>query len=252
MIRITIVLVLITLMNFSVAEESVGQDATPTAREILQKYVQATGGEEALASVSTMKLIAKEVGRVKVDEKDTEVESTITLLQSDKRWAKVNSSATDFGFDGSRHWMKRKNGQSQFYETPRYPFDCSNPVSYPLHLADFPGTINFAGKTEIGGKPAYRLTVEPAIPEPSDRIRMTPRELVFDAETGLLLKIVHESKTVEFADYREVDEIMVAFEQRVTTRFNDISAEYKTTTESIEFDIVLEDSLLSPGEVNDK
>ena len=251
MFRITIVLVLIPLISCFVVEESVGQDATPTANEILQKYVQATGGEEALSSVSTMKLVTKEVGRVKVGDDEGTYESTITRLQFDKRWVKINSQATDFGFDGSRYWMRHEDGQSQFYEAPRYPFDCFNPVSYPLHLADFPGTIDFAGKTEIGGKPAYRLKVEPAVPEPSDRVRMTPQELVFDAETGLLVKIVHEARIVEFADYREVDEIMVSFKQKIATKFSDILTEFEVTTESIEFDIQLQDRLLSPDEAND-
>lgn len=250
MIRIAIVLVLVPLINFFVSDLSVGQDATPTAREILQKYVQAIGGEETLSSVSTMKLVANEAGRRVIPaEKDNTSKSTTTLLRSNKRWALLYSPGTDFGFDGARYWMRPTNGQSSFREAPRYPFDSRDPVSYALHLADFPGTIDFAGKTDIGGKPAYRLKVEPAVSEPSNKIRMTPRELVFDAKTGFLLKVVHDYQTVEFADYREVDEIMVSFERKITSQVADISTEHMVTTKSIEFGIKLEDSLLSPGEV---
>lgn len=71
---------------------------------------------------------------------------------------------------------------------------------------------------------------------------MSPEELVFDAKTGLLVQVVFEYKKVEFADYRNVDGVMVPFRQNVDVRSPDMP-EYETSIRSIEFNVRLDDSL---------
>ena len=107
----------------------------------------------------------------------------------------------------------------------------------------FSGNLEFAGKTNVGSKSAFRIAIKPSDREPTDRIRMTPFELVFDVETGLLLQVLHEAKKVEFSDYRDVDGILVPFQQKSTYRYADIVAEYKIAITSIELSLKLEESL---------
>ena len=97
----------------------------------------------------------------------------------------------------------------------------------------------------MGDKPVFRLKVEPAVPETSNKIRLTPRELVFDVKTGLLLKIVHDGKVVELEDYREVEGMLVPFRYIVTYNLGVIYSKSKITSNSIEFNVKLDEDLLS-------
>ena len=217
MIRRQYILTAIAVLFVQGAVAHSVQDAEPTAAEILNRYVEAVGGHETLGSVATMKSVSTVTQHQIVGGKETSSEYKITKLRSQERWVKRCSMGPDSAFDGSKYWMKQKEGKKiESLEASRYPYDCLDPIVYSLHLADFPGTIKFAGKNELGDKPVFRLKVEPAVPETSNKIRLTPRELVFDVKTGLLLKIVHDGKVVELEDYREVEGMLVPFRYIVT------------------------------------
>lgn len=250
MFRITTSFIAVLLAVVLTTELS-AQDSNPRARDILNKYVQAVGGYETLSSVETMKAVSTVVQHSSVGDKESSAEYTNTRMRSHARWVNRSSVGTDFAFDGSKNWMKSKNGKPKLHEANRYPFDCRDPITYPLHLVDFRGSFEFVGETELRGKPAYRLKVEPVEPEPTDRVRMTPRELVFDSQTGLLLKIVHESKTVELGDYRDVGGILVPFQYSIDFDLFDVSSQSKVTISSMELDIELDENLLSLGDAAD-
>lgn len=239
----------IALLNLLVATMSFGQDKTPIVRKILDRYVEAVGGEELLSTVKTLKTVSTVAMQQKVGDTETKSEYTTTLIRSKNRWVRRNSLGHDFAFDGKAYWMKRKNGEPVLQDAPRYPFDFRDPISYPLHLANFSGEIEYQGKAKLNGKSVYRLTVEPVVPVPELRVRMTPRELLFDVKSGLLLKIVFESKTVELKKYREASGVLVPFQYDIDFNLGDISSKFKLAIDSLEFDIEIDEDLLSLDKV---
>ena len=226
-------------MSVLVTDSSFGQKTDPTVDDILQEYIQALGGEETLNSVTSMKLSASQT----VHNDEGTSESTDTMLVSGGRWIIRNSQGVRSGFDGSRHWIQPKGYEPKWQTEIRYPFNLRDPVAYPLHLLRFPGTLTFAGQTKVGDFSAFRVCVQPSEPEPTDKIRQTPLEFLFDAKTGLLIQVVFEARKVEFSDYRDVDGVMIPFQRRSTYRFADISSQYETLIQSIEVNPKLDDGL---------
>lgn len=220
-----------------------GQESQPDVDAVLQKYIQALGGKELLESVSTMKVATSGKGYNLDDE--NRFEFTNTLLVSRPRWVSIGDRAR-FGFDGTDRWNQFGGQEPSIHTEIRYHAIESDPVSYPLHLLSFPGKLTVAGRTKLADNSAVKVLAEPERPEPLDRIRQTPKEFYFDSETGLLLRIVFEAKTVDFSDYRDVEGIKIPFRQTSTFRFHDVATDYEITIDSIEINPELDAKLLEP------
>lgn len=234
------------------AEPNFAQPAEPSARQILQSYVQAVGGKKKLESISTMKLVRSEFGRNKIEGKTTEHKKTPTILRSKKRWIKTTTGSTDFGFDGSDYWVKHPKSPKKISPWVLPPFDYRDPVAFPLYLSKhvvdgkLSGIVEFAGEVKIDGKLAYRLKFKSAFPELTGTLRALPKELVFSAETGLPIKLIDRNRTLQFRDYRQVDGIMVSFQQFTQFNVADIKSQYKHKIVSIEFNVEIDEKLLLP------
>ena len=233
------VLVLLSATSLLARDASFGQEADSDVDDVLQKYIQALGGEETLSSVASLKLNASQ----KVFDEQGNPESTDSMLVSGRRWIIVNSQGVRSGFDGSRYWVQPKGYKARWQSNVRYPYSVRDPVGYPLHLLSFPGTLRFAGRTKIGDATVLRIRAQPADAEPAANVRQTPLEFRFDDKSGLLVQVVFEGRDVDFSDYRDVDGIMIPFQQRLTYRFADISQIHEITVESIELNPKLDSGL---------
>ena len=193
--------------------------AAPTADRILEKYVAALGGAEALHKISSR--VSK--GSITVMGHETAIE--VFAKAPDKRMS-VTHGATESitAFDGQGGWLGGGAGHpardmsGQEAEAARLDAD----FYFATHLKEIFTGFRVGRPDKIGDQPVYTLICM--------RQGQPPVRLYFDQSSGLLLRQVRYTDTpvgrnptqIDYADYREVDGVKVAFRwtlARINGRF---------------------------------
>jgi hypothetical protein len=185
--------------------------ATPTADQILARYVQAIGGRSAWAklhsrtSLGTIEIPSMNVsGTVMIHEKAPNKVLLVVILAG---------QPFRQGYDGTVGWsddpqdgLKEKSG-AQLEETAR-----DADFYRPLHMEKTYTKLSVVGKDSVGDRDAW--VVEADLPEGG------ADKLYFDAQSGLIVRAVSQQHTdqgvsavaEDFKDYREVDGVRLPFE----------------------------------------
>jgi hypothetical protein len=184
--------------------------AAPTVDQVVDHYIQATGGraawQKALSRVSkgTIEVPAMNLsGTIEIYEKAPD--RILSIIR-------VAGASFRQGFDGTTGWTDdpengvREQAGAELSETRR-----EADFYYPLELKKLYTKLTVTGTEKIGDRTAYVL--EAAVPEGD------PDRLYFDAATGLPLRTLshrHGPDGVtnlreDFEDFREVDGIKMAF-----------------------------------------
>jgi photosynthetic reaction center cytochrome c subunit len=191
----------------------------PTADQLLDKYVQALGGADAINKVTTR----IEKGNIEAQGQKFSIE--IYAKAPDKRIAVTHQGNGESytAFDGQTGWM----GNSGRPARDMNPADVqSGKIDATFHLATdlkqlFP-RLRAGPPEKIGDKEFYVLyAAAPGRP---------PVKLYFDEQTGLLARLMRYTQTplgrlpvqIDYADYRDVDGTKVPFRwtlARVNGRF---------------------------------
>lgn len=217
----------------------------PTPEDILQKFQSAIGGEEAIRSFANVKISFEECLYVESDGKSQTTTSTSTVYSAGQKWLIVSSLGTESGFDGERYWTRSASGKTQWSDL-RYPFQNMDPIFYPLHILNFPGKLFYGGTQSFDETRVHILKTELAHPEPDGRTQMAPLEFYFGAENGLLVRVVHEHKTVDFGKYEDVNGCMVAHELVSSTSLDDLKSKSTCKITGVEMDVDIDDDIFSP------
>ena len=182
----------------------------PSADQILDTYVKALGGREAWkkltsrVSIGTIEIPALNLsGAIEMHEKaPDQVVANIT----------INGAKFSQGFDGAVGWSDdpqnglREQSGTELAETKR-----DADFYHPLDLRQLYSKFTVTGAEKVDDRDAY--VMEATAPEgESDK-------MYFDAQTGLLLRIIghHHAPegvtefTEDLSDYREVDGIKLPF-----------------------------------------
>jgi len=183
---------------------------TPTADQILDRYIQATGGRAAWQKVLSR------VSKGTIEVPSMNLSGTIEIYEKapDRFLSIIRVAGASFrhGFDGTTGWTDdpqngaREQTGVELDETRR-----EADFYYPLELKKLYVKLTVAGTEKIGDRTAYVLEAE--VPEGD------PDKLYFDAMTGLPLRTVshrHSPDGVtdlreDFEDFRDVDGIKMAF-----------------------------------------
>jgi photosynthetic reaction center cytochrome c subunit len=195
--------------TFPPSSERMPSQQLPSVAQILEKYVQALGGESALRKIQTRVMKGT---RTSSDGWNAPVE--IYQKAPDKMLVsyRLNASAFTSVFDGTNGWIQTERGlramagpnlarmkqEAQFPPDPRLESVYSN--------------LRVLGKQTLANQEVYLIQ---GIPTGEKR----PERLYFDAQTGLLLRISWRDATplgplpdeTDFGDYREVDGIKLPF-----------------------------------------
>jgi photosynthetic reaction center cytochrome c subunit len=188
--------------------------ALPTADEILNKYIQAAGGAEALQKITSR----VEKGTISFGPQQLPVE--VLAKAPNKRISMVHTPNGDniTAFDGHAGWIGNPG--------PRPPRDMSAPENeaigfdatfyLPTELKKMFTQFRVRSAADkIGGHDVVQLIgVNPGKP---------PMRLFFDKESGLLLRSIRYADTplgrnptqVDYADYRAQDGLKVPFQWTV-------------------------------------
>jgi len=193
--------------------------AAPTVDQLLQKYVAAVGGADALHKVSSR--ISK--GNILAGGHETPIE--VFAKAPDKRMSVTHSERGDSitAFDGQGGWLgstgrPARDMSGQEAEAARLDAD----FYFATHIKDIFTSFRVGRPDKIGDRAAYTLVCM--------RQGQPPVRLYFDQTSGLLLRQVRYTDTpvgrnptqIDYADYREVDGVTVPFRwtlARVNGRF---------------------------------
>jgi hypothetical protein len=209
-----------------------GSTGEPTAREILDRYVDALGGRDAIERLSSRVCIGKETTDLTSREQpmyesfyleaNTRVPMDYRLQESCGQGGHLE------GFDGKVGWVKDKCGVRTETEvgSGRLAF-LLNPRG-PLHIDEYFPLLSYDGTAEVNGVQAFVLK--------PDSLKPAHNTLYFDTESGLLIRIGY-FWTIE--DYREVDGVL--FPHRISTSRKGGSTVYKF--ETVMHNVAMRDSL---------
>lgn len=181
----------------------------PTIEQILEQYVQAVGGREAVEKVTSRVLKGSRVGADGVlvpEEVYSKAPNKLLVITSYPKqvfrtgfngtqgWAQSNEMARDLPAE----MLAQIRREAKFYKETR--------------LKELYSKLSVAGRALVGEREAYVVEATPADGG-------SPEKLYFDVQTGLLVRKYSEAKTVlgqfptqtDYEDYREVDGVKLPF-----------------------------------------
>lgn len=193
-----------------------GESATvPTVRQVLDRYIEATGGKEALGRLRTREM----KGSIEVTALGAGGPFLVRAKAPNRQMSRIEFGGFGSireGYDGTVAWsaaplqgVKRKTGGelARVRRTTVFPRE--------LKLAETYDRLVMKGPAKVGAVEAWLLhgEIEGSAPD----------RLYFDRKTGLLLREEATVPTalgdmtfqIDFEDYREVDGVKVAHRMKV-------------------------------------
>jgi len=175
---------------------------SPTAEQLLDKYVQALGGAAAIDKITSRVM----KGKIEFGEQSMPID--IYAKDPDQRISFTHMPGGDSvtAFDGHEGWLSFPGRPPHFMQGSE--IDAAS-IDADLHLAthlkQMFSAMKVDGNQKIGDREAY-VVVGERQGKPSIR-------LYFDEQTGLLLRLVRFGETalgwlptqIDYADYRDVD-----------------------------------------------
>jgi hypothetical protein len=179
------------------------QDTLPTLEEVLERYVEAVGGREAIERLTTRVM----TGRLVTDlpaEKPPFYESVGFVIYAKLpgkylvEYELSDSSTHRDGYDGRTCWRRPVSGEVELDAHYDRRFAWLIDPRNALRMWDYFPDMKLQGVTTVEGRPAYQVAID-------DDVSHT---LHFDAETGLLVWLGYNRY---LTDYREVDGVLFPF-----------------------------------------
>jgi outer membrane lipoprotein-sorting protein len=182
--------------------------ALPSTDQVLDKYIAATGGKEAIEKVTSR--VAK--GTIEV----VTFGASGTMEQYTKAPGRVVTISDFPGFgtviqcyDGKTGWMSDpQQGFREMSEAELSGYKRAADLQAALHMKDRYKTLAVTGKAKVGDHDAYVVEATPA--------EGGAEKYYFDTASGLLTKMEMPSPqgsgniTMQFDDYKDVDGVKIA------------------------------------------
>ncbi|HEX8137873.1 MAG TPA: c-type cytochrome [Pyrinomonadaceae bacterium] len=184
----------------------------PSVEQILDAYVQAVGGRQAIEKVTSRVLKGSRVGADGVlvpEEVYAKAPNKLLVITTYPRFA------SRIGFDGARGWAQSNQGVRDLGPEMLAQLKLEAEFYKETRLKELYSKMSVLGKGSVGEREAYVVEATPAAGGPAEK-------LYFDSQTGLLLRKYSESKIVlgqsptqtDYEDYREVDGVKLPFQIR--------------------------------------
>jgi hypothetical protein len=206
------------------------QDTVPTLEEVLERYVEAVGGREAIERLTTRVITGREVTDLPSRQPPVyESDGFEIYAKVPGKYLYVQQSARGThrdGCDGRVCW-RLAGGEVELdaHYDPRFAWfvDPRN----ALRMRDYFPEMRMRGVATLEGRRAYRADIDDDV----------SHALYFDAETGLLVRLGYNR---ELDDYREVDGVLVPFSMAISRKGG--SSTY--IVETIEHNVPIDDAEL--------
>ncbi len=211
----------------------------PSVDEILEHYVQAAGGRQAIERVTSRVWKGSRVGA------DGVLVPEEVYAKAPNKLLTVTSYPNQVfrtGFDGARGWGMANQQRRDLPEEVLSQLRREAEFYKETRLKELYPKILILGRTAVGERVAYVLEATPADGG-------SPVRLFFDVQTGLLVRKYSEAKTVlgqfptqtDYEDYREVDGVRLPF----TIRWSIPGRAWGRKVTEVKQNVPLEDSLFS-------
>jgi len=180
----------------------------PTADQLIDNFVQALGGASALEKIATR----VETGSIEAEGRSVRVE---ILNEAPDKWSLVQHAVAG---DNITVW----NGKGAWVSAPGRPIHDLNgselddvridaDLQFPLHINQMFPELRVEYPELVEGREAYVLV--------GIREGRAPWKFFFDAQSGLLLRLVRYAESplgldpteIDYRDYREVDGVKIPF-----------------------------------------
>jgi hypothetical protein len=214
----------------------------PSADDVINRHIEAIGGQAAIDAIQTMKY-----ERVYVH---IEEQRIYHRLIHRKRPGKSSNCAVATGLcllvDGNRSWTNTVNPDDGSTEWSEDEYLGSQSNNFEFRFGPFINyrekgiSVEFVATETIDGTPMHRLAMEMA--------NGGEWEIYFDVETGLWSRFVTPGGgTVTIHDYRPVGDILFPRLTEVKgTRRDGTPAHHLNSVISIELNVPIDDSLFRP------
>ncbi|HYJ46923.1 MAG TPA: hypothetical protein VEV81_09940, partial [Pyrinomonadaceae bacterium] len=184
-------------------------EALPTVDEVLAKYMQAIGGEAAYRKINTRVMKGTQVtvdgATIPIETYEAAPDKLVTIMTTPRQGVMMS------GYNGKVGWAKNQRGQRELAGAQLAAMKRSANFYGDIKLKEqFPG-LEVVDREKVGERDAIVLASQAS---PS-RIE----KLYFDAQTGLLVRVLSITQTpigpvpdqFDFEDYRDVDGIKMPF-----------------------------------------
>jgi hypothetical protein len=221
-------------------KNAAGQDAAaPTADQIVDKYIEASGGRAAWEKLNSR--VSK--GTITVPAANASGPVEIDEKAPNKLLVSVTISGSVFlqGFDGKVGWSEDpQNGLREQTGAELTEVKREADFYHPLDLRKLYATLAVAGTEKIGERTVY--VVEARAPEGG-----SPDRIFFDAQTGLPVRVITQHHNFDgsvedfqedFGDYRTVDGVKIPF----TVEQSDSQLAFSIRLEQVRHNVELKDS----------
>lgn len=231
-------------------EAAPSNEKLPTAQQVLDKYIEATGGRQAYLDLKS-----------RVTQGNFEM-AAMGIKGTVNEWKKAPNLSysvleipgfgkTESGYDGKTLWMKSETMGTRVIEGPEKEMMLRTATLTPeLNQTELYKTIEVVGVEDVNGKSAYKLVFTPAEGKPETRF--------YEKESGLLVKQVMTVAgqggseipvTGTVGDYKKVGSLLVAHSSTQTAGG---IGEQKATLEKVEDNVEIPDSKFElPQEIKD-
>lgn len=223
------------LATHDAAQAPVNTSASPADVDvILDNYVKALGGTEAIARINSRVMKGKYEGvklgdRGNVESYWKSPDKSLFTLEVPGRGSGVQ------GFDGTVGFTQDpRNGFREMSATFVVHWKRNNDPQLPIKMKEYFTKLAITGAQSIGGRDATCLELTAPVP--------TPDTWCFDTKSGLLLSRSFEPNAeigkIEFLyeDYREVDGVKVPFLVRQIGRTGMTITKYEKVVHNVALD----------------
>ncbi len=179
----------------------VEMDESLTAEQVVEQYIIARGGRDAIQGINDM---SQEMSITVMGQ-----QATIKLFQKRPNLMLMETlmggmSLSKQLFDGEKMIVSSPMGQQELTEGPMFEQSKMQATMFPeLDMEEFGIEVRLMGAENLDGQNVYRLEVT------------TPGGMTiydyYSMETGLKVKTIGEEMSVTYSDYREIDGILFPF-----------------------------------------
>ncbi len=229
------VLMCLLMAGASVGTLSAEEQTLPSAEDILERYVNETGGRKAYQKVQNR------VSKMEMEIKGAGIKMELTLYQGkpNKAYMLLHSAATgkiEMGSNGEVAWEKSATSGPQIYEGKvRANVLHQNKLDALVYWKDVYKKIECLGTETVDGKTCYKVVLTPH--------ETHPQTIFFDKKTGLLIKMAFKVEnpmgTIPMEsyalDYRKVDGLLIPFKSKILV----MGQERSLTIGSVEHNVKL-------------
>jgi hypothetical protein len=232
-------MVTFALTSVEASAGSLDPESRPTVEQVLDKYVQALGGNSTLQKMTTL------VMKGSVDVPSTgESGSMETYRKAPNKEMQMISTPSNGpsqrGFDGTAGWnWDPDSGPSDMSPAELLAMKLESDFYRDIRLKELYPKMSVKGKEKVGNRDAYVIE--------APREDGSSEKMYFDTQSGLLvqsevpMEVPDEGKTIvnsQYEDYREVDGVKLPFTIRQTSAYFD----YVIKLSEVKFNLPIDDA----------